>query len=55
MNIIRTKTAPAHWSKWWLGLWTLAVCVLGVTVFLLPNPDQFPRDPTERPSEVYPR
>jgi hypothetical protein len=36
MNVIRNRTAPAHWSRRWLGLWTLVVCVLGVTVFLVP-------------------
>ncbi len=36
MNVIRTRIAPAHWSRPWLGLWAVVVGVLGVSVFLLP-------------------
>jgi hypothetical protein len=36
MQVIRTRTAPQHWSRPWLGLWVAVVVILFVGVFFLP-------------------
>jgi hypothetical protein len=36
IEVIRTRTAPEHWSRAWLGLWTAVVVILFVGVFVLP-------------------
>ena len=36
VEVIRTRTAPQHWSRPWLGLWAAVVIILFVGVFVLP-------------------
>ena len=36
MELIRTRTAPQHWSRPWLALWVVVVVILFVGVFVLP-------------------